>query len=334
MKLPDKVTLREVGLRDGLQSRTEPVPTELKARMFRGLVEAGYRKINAVALVHPRVMPHMADAEALLEMLGPVEGVVVSALAPNAKALERALRLAKQGLLDEVLFIHATTASILEVNGLPGDLEGALLNTLALAEKARQVGLRTVVFISATFGCSIEGRVATEVPLGIAGRLYDSGSVDEVCFSDSTGQANPRQVFDFFSEVKERFPGRALTAHFHDTRGAGLANVLATLQVGLPNLTLDSAFAGLGGDVPFLPEAAGNVCTEDLISMLEGCGVGTGVHLGKLLEVAQLARDFYSAPVPSHVLQVGPVKWRAEGSMSTDAGTTASAAPGMGVAQL
>lgn len=317
MNLPGKVSLREVGMRDGLQSRSVMVPTELKARMFRGLVDAGYKKINAVALVHPKIMPHMADAETLLEMLGPVEGVVVSALVPNAKALERATKLAQQGLLNEVLFINATTPSILEVNGLPGDMERAMADVLGMAGKAKYSGLRTVVFISASFGCSIEGCVPMDVPLDMANKLYSSGLVDEVCFSDSTGQANPRQVFEFFSEVKQRFVERALTAHFHDSRGAGLANIFATLQVGLPQLTLDSAFAGLGGDVPFLPEAAGNICTEDLISMLEGCGISTGVDLNKVLEVARLAKDFYEDPVPSHVLQVGPIKWKAERTSKT-----------------
>jgi len=310
MHLPKTVAIREVGLRDGLQSQPRAVPTELKVRMMRGLVEAGFKKINAVALVSPKVMPHMADAELLLEMVGPVPGVSVSALVPNARGLERALRLAGRGLIDEVLFLFATTRSVLEANGLSGDLARVQADTLGLAARAREAGLRTAVFISATFGCSIEGYVDPDTPFHAAATFYDSGVIDEVCFSDSTGQANPLQVYEFFREVRQRVGGRPVTAHFHDSRGAALANVLALLHADVPNLTIDSAFAGLGGDVPFLPEAAGNVCTEDLLCMLHGCGVQTGIVLDPLLEVARLARELFPQTVHSHVLTVGPVRWR------------------------
>jgi isopropylmalate/homocitrate/citramalate synthase len=273
------------------------------------LIDAGFKKINAVSLVSPRVMPHMADAEELLEMVGPVGGVSVSALVPNLRGLQRAFRLAERALIDEVLLLYATTRSILTANGLEGDLTKARDHVLDLAQKARGAGLRVAVFISGTFGCSIEGYVDPEVPLSMAETFYNSGVVDEVCFSDSTGQASPRAVYEFFAEVKRRFGGRAVTAHFHDSRGAGLANVLSVLQVGLPNLTIDSAFAGLGGDVPFLPEAAGNICTEDLLCMLHGCGIETGVDLTQVLAVSRLAQEFFPKGIHSHVLAVGPVKW-------------------------
>jgi hydroxymethylglutaryl-CoA lyase len=308
MRFPSWIEVREVGLRDGLQSRPVVVPTETKADMFRGLVAAGFKKIEAVALVHPASMPHMADAEALLELVGVQPDVVVSGLVLNRRGLLRALDLHDLGLLQEIHFLHATTDEVLRANGFKADLQGNQDEVIAMATIAKEAGMRTMPFVSASFGCSIAGYVDPEIPLGIAHAFVDSGAVDEVCFSDSTGQATPRQVFDFFSLVKDQFE-IPITAHFHDSRGSGLANVLAALQIGLGSLTIDAAFAGLGGDVPFLPEAAGNVCTEDLLSMLHGCDVGTDIDLGATLAVAGMARDLFPDS-PSHVLQVGPVSWR------------------------
>jgi isopropylmalate/homocitrate/citramalate synthase len=308
MKVPATVEVREVGLRDGLQSRSEVVPTSLKAAMLRGLVAAGFRKINAVALVHPKSMPQMADAEQLLETVGSLNGVVVSGLALNSRGLDRAMALRASGLLQEVHFLHATTNSVLAANSFKSDVEQNQRDVISMAERAQAAGLRTLCFISASFGCSIEGRVVPDIPMRIASGLIDSGFVDEICFSDSTGQANPVQVYDFYSKVKSRLPV-AITAHFHDSRGCALANVLAVLEVGLERLTVDAAFGGLGGDVPFLPQAAGNLCTEDLISMLDGCSVRTGINLSDVIKVAALARDAYTKPLPSHVLEVGPVAW-------------------------
>jgi hydroxymethylglutaryl-CoA lyase len=309
MRFPSWLELREVGLRDGLQSRPLTVPTETKAEMFRGLVAAGFKKIEAVALVHPASMPHMADAEALLELVGNQPGVVVSGLALNRRGLTRALDLHQLGLLQEVHFLHATTNEVLRANGFKSDLQGNQQEVIAMATIAKEVGMRTMPFVSASFGCSIAGYVDPEIPLGIAHAFVDSGVIDEVCFSDSTGQGTPQQVFEFFTAVKDQFD-IPITAHFHDSRGSGLANVLAALQVGLGSLTIDAAFAGLGGDVPFLPEAAGNICTEDLVSMLSGCGVETGIDLEATLGVARLGKTFFPDSVPSHVLQVGPVSWR------------------------
>lgn len=319
MKLPPVVSLREVGLRDGLQSRPQVVPTEIKARMLHGLVDAGFRRINAVAFVNPRVTPQMADAERLLETVGVIPNTCISALIPNARGFARARPLAERGLIHEALLLFATTRSVLEANGFRGDLDEVQADTVELCARSKDAGLRTAVFVSATFGCSIEGRVDPEIPLRIGERFRSSGVVDEIVFSDSTGQAVPKQVFDFFSEVRRRFGSFPITAHFHDTRGAGLANALAVLQTGLEQLTLDAAFGGLGGDVPFLPEAAGNLCTEDLVSMLEGCGVSTGIDLERLIEVSRLARAQFPDPLHSHLLEAGPVRWRSRKAAATAA---------------
>jgi hydroxymethylglutaryl-CoA lyase len=307
--LPRTLEVREVGLRDGLQSRSEVIPTAVKVEMLKGLVAAGFRKINAVALVHPKSMPQMADAEILLEAVGPLADVVVSGLVLNSRGLDRALALHAKGLLHEVDFLHATTNSVLAANSFKSNVEQNQRDVIAMAERAKASGLRTLSFISASFGCSIEGRVDPEIPLRIAEGLIDSGFVDEICFSDSTGQANPLQVYELFGAIRSRLRV-PITAHFHDSRGCALANVLALLQVEMKGLTVDVAFGGLGGDVPFLPQAAGNLCTEDLISMLNGCSIETGIDLEAVIKVATIARDAYTEPLPSHVLQVGPVAWR------------------------
>jgi hydroxymethylglutaryl-CoA lyase len=141
----------------------------------------------------------------------------------------------------------------------------------------------------------------------MAEEIVASGVVDEICFSDSTGQASPVQVSEFFTGAAERLPGVPITAHFHDSRGLALANVLALLDLGLDNLTIDSAFGGLGGDVPFLPEASGNLCTEDLVSMLGRSGVDTGVELGAVLDAVDLVEPHLADPIlGSHIRRFGP----------------------------
>jgi isopropylmalate/homocitrate/citramalate synthase len=164
-----------------------------------------------------------------------------------------------------------------------------------------------MVFLSASFGCSIEGPVPPNVPHAMAEELFASGVVDEICFSDSTGQAVPVQIHQFFERAADRLGGVPLTAHFHDSRGLALANVLAVLGLDLDQLTVDAAFGGLGGDVPFLPQASGNVCTEDLVSMLERSGVSTGVDLSGVLDAVELVEPYLTDGVPdSHVRRFGP----------------------------
>jgi len=300
--LPAEVGLREVVLREGMQSDPRPVRTEEKVAIAQELIAAGFKSINPVSLVSPKAMPHMADAEAVLEGIGPQRDVMVSALIPNERGVRRALECAERELIREALFVHATTPSVLRVNGLPPDLEENLSRVLAMAREAQSHGLRTVVFISASFGCSMEGRVDPAKVRSIADRLYGS---------DSTGQADPRQVTEFFDAVLPRLEGRPFTVHFHDSRGAALANAYALLQLGPRGLTLDCALAGLGGDVHFLPQAAGNVCTEDLLQMLKGLGVATGVDLAAALSVSQHVVDLYPGRyIPSRTLPVGAIAWK------------------------
>ncbi len=310
MRFRKAVQVREVGPREALQANPEVVPKDVKVQLIRGLAAAGVKAINAVSLVSPKAMPHMADAEAVLEALGPMPGVTISALAPNMRALDRALALHRSGLLDEVHLLHAATQSVLKVNGIQGTVEERLSDILELADSARTSGLRTSVFVSASFGCSMEGEVAPEVPIAIATRLKESGAVDEVVISDSTGQADPRQVSEFLARFASEIGDFPLTLHFHDSRGTALANALAALDSPVEELTLDAGFGGLGGDVPFLPEAAGNLATEDLVEMLHGMGVATGIETSKLLDAGTRFATATGWTFRSQTHAVGIVRWK------------------------
>jgi hydroxymethylglutaryl-CoA lyase len=310
MRFRDRVRIREVGPREALQANPEILPTEVKVQLIRALAASGIQAINAVSLVSPKAMPHMADAEAVLEALGPLPGVRVSALAPNVRALDRALALHSAGLLDEVHLLHAATQSVLRVNGIQATLEERLSDILELADTAKSSGLGTSVFVSAAFGCSMEGAVPADVPVGIAARLKESRVVDEVVISDSTGQADPRQVSTLLATLAATVGDFPVTLHFHDSRGTALANALAALDSPLERLTLDAGFGGLGGDVPFLPEAAGNLATEDLVEMLHGMAVETGIETVKLLEAEGEFARTTGWTFQSRTPAVGPVRWK------------------------
>lgn len=306
----ESVRIREVGPREALQAVAEALPTERKIELVRKLLACGLRSLNAVSLVSPKVMPHMADAEAVLEGVGPVPGVLISALAPNERAVVRALALAGRGLLDEVFFVHATTSSVLTANGLPGSLDANFSRITDLADQAKAGGLRVGVFISASFGCSMEGRVSPDRVLRIVEALSQLSSVDEIVISDSTGQADPSQVARLLGNVAPVIGDKPCTVHFHDSRGTGLANAVAAIESPIAKLTLDTSFGGLGGDIPFIPEAAGNVATEDLVAMLDGMGVRTGVDAAGVAAVAREYREWSSIPLRSHIPDVGPVRWK------------------------
>ena len=304
------IAIREVGPREGLQSDPTILDTATKVRLLEMLLAAGVRSVNAVSFVHPRVMPQMADAEEVLESLGP-RPQIISALAPNAKALDRAVAMKRRGLLDEVHFVHATTRAVLEANGISMPLDDHLEHVLGMARRATAEGLRTVVFVSAAFGCSVEGRVDPSVVVELSRRLVEQAEVADVAISDSTGQADPGQVDEMLGLLAPVFGSHPMTLHLHDSRGAGMANVLAAVRSSVPDLTLDTSFGGLGGDVPFLPEAAGNVATEDVCEMLHGMGIATGIDVPGVIAVSRLLHEATGRLILSRVFTVGPVRWKA-----------------------
>jgi len=300
--LPSRVRIREVGPRDGFQNEPETIPTAEKVRLVDLLSASGLRRIEVTSFVRPDVIPQLSDAEEVLRGVERREGVSFSVLIPNERGLERALGLRER--FDEInVFVSASeTHNRGNVNRSIEDSLAGLERTLAGAGEA---GLRREGVISTSFGCPYEGEVPAERVLAIAERLAAAGC-EEVGFGDTTGMANPRQVGEFFAAARERLAGVELTAHFHNTRGQGLANVLAALEQGVDSF--ESSFGELGG-CPVPPGATGNVATEDLVSMLEEMGVGTGVDLARLLEASRAAQGALGRPLGAHVLAAGPVDW-------------------------
>jgi len=301
--LPSSVRIREVGPRDGFQNEPETIPTAEKIRLVDLLSATGLKRIEVTSFVRPEVIPQLADAEQVLAGVQRRDGVAFSVLIPNERGLERALALRER--FDEInVFVSASeTHNRKNVNRSIAESLGGLERTLAAA---REAGLRCEGVISTSFGCPYEGEVPAERVFGIAERLAAAGC-EEVGFGDTTGMANPRQVGEFFAAADERLGGEVeLTAHFHNTRGQGLANVLAALEQGVTSF--ESSFGELGG-CPVPAGATGNVASEDLVSMLHEMGVETGIDLPKLVAAAREAQKTLGRPLGSHVLRAGPVDW-------------------------
>ncbi|HXV04314.1 MAG TPA: hydroxymethylglutaryl-CoA lyase [Solirubrobacterales bacterium] len=300
--LPRSVRIREVGPRDGFQNEPETIPTAEKVRLVDLLSASGLERIEVTSFVRPEVIPQLSDAEEVLCGVQRREGVAFSVLVPNERGLERALRLRDR--FDEVSVFLSASESHNRAN-VNRSIEESLTGLERTLIAAREAGLRCEGVISVSFGCPYEGGVPMERVFGIAERLAAAGCA-EIAFGDTTGMANPRQVREFFAAARERLAGVELTAHFHNTRGQGLANVLAALEAGVDSF--EASFGELGG-CPVPPGSTGNVSTEDVVSMLREMGVETGVDLPRLIEAAAAAQRVLGRPLGSHVLRAGPVDW-------------------------
>ena len=302
-EFPERVRIREVGPRDGFQNEPETIPTGEKVRLIDLLSASGVRRMEVTSFVRPDVIPQLADAAEVLMAVRRRPGVSFSVLIPNLRGLERALQMRDR--FDEVsVFLSASeTHNQRNVNRSIEESLAGLKETLA---RAGEEGLRREGVIATSFGCPYEGEVPPERVFAIAERLAAAGS-EEVAFGDTTGMANPRQVGEFFAAARERLPEVELTAHFHNTRGQGLANVLAALEQGIDSF--ESSFGELGG-CPVPPGSTGNVSTEDLVSMLHEMGVETGIDLGRLVAASRAAEEVLGRPLGAHVLKAGPVDWQ------------------------
>jgi hydroxymethylglutaryl-CoA lyase len=300
--LPSNVRIREVGPRDGFQNEPETIPTAEKIRLIDVLSATGLKRIEVTSFVRPEVIPQLSDAEQVLAGVQRRDGVAFSVLIPNERGLERALALRER--FDEInVFVSASeTHNRKNVNRSIEESLAGLDRTLATAGEA---GLRCEGVISTSFGCPYEGEVLEERVFEIAERLAAAGCA-EIGFGDTTGMANPRQVGGFFADARERLGGVELTAHFHNTRGQGLANVLAALEQGVDSF--ESSFGELGG-CPVPPGATGNIASEDLVSMLHEMGIETGIDLPALVDASREAQQALGRPLGSHVLIAGPVDW-------------------------
>ncbi len=303
MAFPQAVLIREVGPRDGFQNEREVIPTDEKVRLIDMLARTGVRRLEVTSFVRAEVIPQLADAEEVLAQIDVPKGVALAVLIPNEHGLDRAL--AQRGRFHEVnCFLSASETH--NAHNLRRTIEESVRDLETVIPRARAEGLRAEAVISVAFGCPFEGAVPMERVFAIARRLADAGA-EEIGFGDTTGMANPVQVGQFFAAARHALAESVeLTAHFHNTRGQGLANVLAALGAGCHSF--ESSFGELGGcPVPAGP--TGNIATEDLVSMLEEMGIATGVSLERMLAAAAAVREVLGRPLGSHTLLAGPIDW-------------------------
>jgi hydroxymethylglutaryl-CoA lyase len=303
MQLPASVRIREVGPRDGFQNEPETISTADKVRLVELLARTGVRRLEVTSFVRADVIPQLADGREVLERAEIPDEVAVSVLVPNERGLDAALELRDR--IDAVsVFLSASETHNRE--NVNRSIEESLSGLERVLARARAAGLGCEAVISTSFGCPYEGEVPLDRVLALAARLADAGA-EEIGFGDTTGMANPAQVSAFFERAPAELPGVELTAHFHNTRGQGLANALAALEAGCTSF--ESSFGELGG-CPVPPGATGNVASEDLVSMFEEMGVETGIDLSALLAASAEAQRVLGRPLGSHTLVAGPVEWR------------------------
>jgi hydroxymethylglutaryl-CoA lyase len=301
-QLPSHVRIREVGPRDGFQNEPEVIPTDVKVALIDALGRTGLTRLELTSFVRADVIPQLADAAEVLERVTLPASVSRSVLIPNERGLDNALEL--RAHFDEINVFMSASESHNRANVNRG-VDDSLAGLERVVARARERGLRCEAMISVAFGCPYEGIVDPEAVFAIGRRLAAAGA-EEIGFGDTTGMANPAQVRAFFERAFDRLPDVEVTAHFHNTRGQGLANAYAALEAGVTSL--ESSFGELGG-CPVPAGATGNIASEDLVSMLHEMGIETGIDLPALLDCARAVRDALGRPLGSHTLVAGPVDW-------------------------
>jgi len=291
MNLPEKVTLIEVGPRDGFQFEKKIIPTELKLRIINGLLEAGIRNIQITSFVNPAVVPQMGDAEELIKLLPENKDTAFSCLLLNERGLHRAL---KAGINHVEISVSASDTHSRKNTGMP--YEAAFKSTQKMIEEAKSHKMQVRAGIQCAFGCSYEGSIPADRVIAIAGKFADSGA-DMIAVSDTTGMADPLSVRMLIDKLRAII-NLPVVLHLHDTRGLGLANVLAGLESGITHF--DTALAGMGG-CPFVPGAAGNISTEDTAHMMESMHIKTGIDIRKVAACSLELEAFYEKKFPGKI---------------------------------
>jgi len=291
-----KASITEVGTRDGFQVEPVLIPAEVKAGIIDAMIAAGLRHIEATSFVSPRAVPQLADAHDVLARLRRRSKAHIAALVPNTRGAERALG----ARVDEMVCFISASETHNQAN-LNAPIAGSLANAAEIAGIARgQASLRGAV--ACAFGCPFEGEVPVDAVLRIVDGYAKLG-VDRLTLGDTTGMATPPTVARLVEAIGRRFPDQRIALHFHNTRGVGLANVMVGLDLGIREY--ESSIAGLGG-CPFAPGATGNICTEDLVYLLEESGFDTGVDLEALIAVARQVEEVIGRPLPGQVMKAGP----------------------------
>ena len=297
MRLPERVTVCEVGTRDGFQIEPEFIPTEQKIEVVDLLSEAGLPRIEVTSFVSPKAVPQLRDAEAVMAGIRRRPGTRYAALVPNDKGASRAV--------DAGVDVIHTVVSASESHNL-ANVNMTIAESLGKLRAVGQIAVRAGVAmhcgISTSFGCPFEGDVPVDRLESVVARLADLGAAG-IGLADTTGMANPRQVTEILERLMPRFPGLEWTLHTHDTRAMAIPNILAAMACGVTNF--DASIGGLGG-CPFAPGASGNVCTEDLVHCLGAMGVATGIDLPRLIDVSKRVEQIVGRPLPGQVMKAGP----------------------------
>ncbi len=293
-RVPGKVRIVEVGPRDGLQNERAMLPVETKVEFITRLAAAGLPVVEAGAFVRADRVPQMAETDEVFRRLEAVGRTVFSALVPNRQGMERA---AQCGVREVAVFTAGSEAFVRR--NINMTIDESLAEFREVIALARPLGCRVRAYVSTAWWCPYTGRVAPESVLRVAIALHEMGCY-EISLGDTIGAATPAEVVDLVELVARDLPINALAGHFHDTRGTALANVLAALESGVG--TVDSSVGGLGG-CPFAPGASGNLATEDLLYMLHGMGIETGVDISMVVHAARLVTRFLDHPLPSRYFQ-------------------------------
>jgi hydroxymethylglutaryl-CoA lyase len=291
-----KISIREVGPRDGLQNE-DPIPTAAKVELIDALSATGVGRMEAVSFVHPKAIPQMADADEVWAKIRRDPGVRYSALVANLRGAQRALAAGFAEI--EVVISASDTHNRRNINR---GTDESLAELPHLVDALHAGGASAELIIATSFGCPFEGDVDPGRVASIVDRTVAMG-VDRVAFGDTTGMATPRRVRDVLERVRGQHADLPLLCHFHNTRGTGLANILTALELGVTEF--DASVGGLGG-CPYAPGATGNVATEEVVHMVHDMGYQTGIDLDRLVEVAELAQRIVGRELPSGVLRAGP----------------------------
>ena len=285
--LPSSITLCEVGLRDGLQNEKTLLPTQEKVSLLRGLIDAGFKVIEVGSFMHPKAVPQMADTDEVYKAIGDVPGVELRALIPNLRGVQRVSASRQHNLKN----LNMTPEE--SVAGFAGCVQAAKENDIAISGS-----------ISMPFASPWEGRTPVEDVDSIIQAYLDVG-ITEISLSDASGMAIPNQVYQLCTHVREKYPEATWWLHFHNTRGLAMANILAAMEAGMTQF--DSSFGGLGG-CPFVPGAAGNISTEDVLNLCDESNIETGVDIVKVMELSKRLRGLLDHDLDSYILRAGRAK--------------------------
>ncbi|MEF2553736.1 hydroxymethylglutaryl-CoA lyase [Aurantimonas sp. A2-1-M11] len=292
-----RIEICEVGPRDGFQIETNFIATARKIEIVNGLIEAGLKKVQVTSFVSPRAVPQLADAAEVLAGVTRKRGVTLTALVPNARGAERAA----ETQLD-VMGVFCSASETHSRKNVNASIDETLARFPAVVEIATAAGKRVQGDVATAFGCPFEGDVPPEQVVRIA-RFYRDLGITDLNLGDTTGMATPTNVSALLAALREAVPEMTVTLHFHNTRGVGLANVMVGLAEGVTRY--DSSIGGLGG-CPFAAGASGNICTEDLVYLLQESGYETGIDLDRLIAVARLTQTSIGRELPGQVMKAGP----------------------------